>query len=74
MQRTGSQVPLDQVAKISVQEGVMNISREAGRGTAAIGVFIKDRDMGSLVQEMQQVVPEESENSARLHRDLGRRV
>ena len=52
----GSQIPLDQVAKISVQEGVMNISREAGRGTAAIGVFIKDRDMGSLVQEMQQVV------------------
>ena len=52
----GSQVPLDQVAKIGVQEGVMNISREAGRSTAAIGVFIKGRDMGSLVQEMQQVV------------------
>jgi cobalt-zinc-cadmium resistance protein CzcA len=52
----GSQVPLDQVAKIGVQEGVLNISREAGRSTAAIGVFIKDRDMGSLVQEMQQVV------------------
>src|SRR6185369_889230 len=49
----GSQVPLDQVAKISVQEGVLNISREAGRGTAAIGVFIKNRDMGSFVQEMQ---------------------
>ena len=52
----GSQVPLDQVAKISVQDGVMNISREAGRGIAAVGVFIKDRDMGSLVQEMQRVV------------------
>ena len=51
-----SQVPLDQVAKIGVQEGVMNISREGGRSTAAIGVFIKGRDMGSLVQEMQQVV------------------
>src|SRR5262245_38030384 len=51
-----SQVPLDQVAKISVQEGVLNISRESGRSTAAIGIFIKDRDMGSLVQEMQQVV------------------
>jgi heavy metal efflux system protein len=52
----GSQVPLDQLANISVQEGVMNISREGGRGIAAVGVFIKDRDMGSLVQEMQQVV------------------
>ena len=52
----GSQVPLDQVAKISVQGGVMNISREAGRGIAAVGVFIQDRDMGSVVQEMQQAV------------------
>jgi heavy metal efflux system protein len=52
----GSQVPLDQLANISVQEGVMNISREGGRGIAAVGVFIKDRDMGSLVQEMQQAV------------------
>ncbi|MEP6962216.1 MAG: CusA/CzcA family heavy metal efflux RND transporter, partial [Acidobacteriota bacterium] len=52
----GSQIPLDQVAKISIQEGVLNISREAGRSTAAVGVFLKDRDMGSLVQEMQQVV------------------
>ena len=51
-----SQIPLDQVAKIGVQEGIMNISREAGRSTAAIGVFIKGRDMGSLVQEMQNVV------------------
>ncbi|MEO5923175.1 MAG: CusA/CzcA family heavy metal efflux RND transporter [Bryobacteraceae bacterium] len=52
----GSQVPLDQVAKIGIKEGVLNISREGGRSTAAIGVFIKDRDMGSLVQEMQDVV------------------
>ncbi len=52
----GSQIPLDQVAKIGTQDGVLNISREAGRGTAAIGVFIKDRDMGSLVAEMQDAV------------------
>ena len=52
----GSQIPLDQVAKIETQDGVLNISREGGRGTAAIGVFIKDRDMGSLVAEMQEVV------------------
>ncbi len=52
----GQEIPLDQVAKIGVQDGVMNISREAGRSTAAIGVFIKGRDMGSLVQEMQNAV------------------
>ena len=52
----GSQVPLNQVANISVREGVLNISREGGRSTAAIGVFIKNRDMGSLVKEMQAEV------------------
>ena len=52
----GSQVPLDQVADITVQEGVINISREAGRAMAAVGIFIKDRDMGSLVAEMKQKV------------------
>ncbi len=51
-----SQVPLDQVATIGVEEGVMNISREGGRSTAAVGVFIKGRDMGSLVREMQSEV------------------
>ncbi|MEZ5404199.1 MAG: CusA/CzcA family heavy metal efflux RND transporter [Bryobacteraceae bacterium] len=52
----GSQVPLDQVARIGMHEGILNISREGGRSAAAIGVFLKGRDMGSLVQEMQQVV------------------
>ena len=52
----GSQVPLNQVANISVRDGVLNISREGGRSTAAIGVFIKNRDMGSLVKEMQEEV------------------
>ncbi len=52
----GSQVPLNQVANISIREGVLNISREGGRSTAAIGVFIKNRDMGSLVEEMQDAV------------------
>jgi cobalt-zinc-cadmium resistance protein CzcA len=52
----GSQIPLSEVAHINVQDGILNISREAGRGIAAVGVFIRDRDMGSLVQEMQDVV------------------
>ncbi|MCX6610366.1 MAG: CusA/CzcA family heavy metal efflux RND transporter [Acidobacteria bacterium] len=54
----GSQIPLDQVANLRMEEGVLNISREGGRGTAAIGVFIKDRDMGSLVAEMKKTVDE----------------
>ena len=31
----------------------MNIAREGGRRTMAIGIFIKDRDMGSVVKDMQ---------------------
>jgi cobalt-zinc-cadmium resistance protein CzcA len=34
----------------------MNISRESGLRVKAIGVFIRGRDMGSLVEEMQQRV------------------
>jgi cobalt-zinc-cadmium resistance protein CzcA len=52
----GSQIPLDQVASINVREGAMNISRELGVRVASVGVFIRDRDMGSIVQEMQDRV------------------
>jgi cobalt-zinc-cadmium resistance protein CzcA len=52
----GSRVPLQDVAHIGVLEGSMNISRELGRRVASIGIFIHDRDMGSIVQEMQDRV------------------
>lgn len=51
-----SRVPLSQVANISVREGAMNISRESGLRVASIGVFIRGRDMGSIVAEMQERV------------------
>jgi cobalt-zinc-cadmium resistance protein CzcA len=34
----------------------MNIAREAGRRTMAIGIFIRDRDMGSVVADMKKRV------------------
>src|SRR5262249_38427127 len=46
-------VPLLEVAEFREAEGAMNISRENGRRVAAIGVFIKGRDMGSVVADMQ---------------------
>jgi len=52
----GAHVPLKDVASIKVAEGAMNISRELGVRVASIGVFIRDRDMGSIVEEMQQRV------------------
>ncbi len=56
---SGSPVPLSQLVTFSVTEGAMNISRENGQRLAAIGVFIRDRDMGSVVADMQRVIDEQ---------------
>lgn len=50
---SGGQVSLAQLARFHMTEGAMNISRENGQRVAAIGVFIRDRDMGSVVADMQ---------------------
>jgi heavy metal efflux system protein len=50
---SGPRVPLGEVANISVRGGSMNISREGGQRVAAIGVFIRGRDMGGIVDEMR---------------------
>ena len=55
----GQRIPLSQLATITTKSGQMNISRELGLRVAAIGVFIRDRDMGSLVAEMQEKVNRE---------------
>ena len=49
----GGSVPLGNVARLKETSGAMNIARENGRRTMAIGIFIKDRDMGSVVHDMQ---------------------
>ena len=41
------------------RQGAMNISRESGTPLIAIGVFIRGRDMGSAVEEMQHAGREE---------------
>jgi cobalt-zinc-cadmium resistance protein CzcA len=55
----GARVPLDALATVSIKQGSMNISREFGTRVMAIGVFIQNRDMGSLVAEMQDRVASE---------------
>ncbi len=52
----GSRIPLDQAATITVREGSMNISREMGLRVTAVGIFIRGRDMGSIVAEMRERV------------------
>jgi cobalt-zinc-cadmium resistance protein CzcA len=53
---SGGTTPLSAVATIRESSGAMNIAREAGRRTMAIGIFIKGRDMGSIVADMKAVV------------------
>ena len=49
----GGYTQLGSVATIREANGAMNIAREAARRTMAIGIFIKGRDMGSVVKDMQ---------------------
>ena len=54
----GAQVPLSQLARFRSVSGAINIARENGRRVASIGVFIRGRDMGSVVKDMQARVAE----------------
>jgi cobalt-zinc-cadmium resistance protein CzcA len=52
----GLRVPLGELASLGIQDGGINISHEAGTRLAAISVFIRGRDIGSIVEEMQHRV------------------
>ncbi len=54
----GGYTTLGAVSDIRQASGAMNIAREAGRRTMAIGIFIKGRDMGSVVADMKKRVAE----------------
>jgi cobalt-zinc-cadmium resistance protein CzcA len=49
----GGFTTLGAVTTLRETSGAMNIAREAGRRTMAIGIFIKGRDMGSIVADMK---------------------
>lgn len=52
----GGYTTLGTLTDIRQASGAMNIAREAGRRTMAIGIFIKGRDMGSIVSDMKSRV------------------
>ena len=54
----GLHIPLEDVVTFKESSGGMNLSRENGTRVTAIGVFIKGRDMGSVVSDMQSRVRE----------------
>jgi heavy metal efflux system protein len=49
----GAKIPISQVVQFRSVSGAMNISRENGQRVVSIGIFIRDRDMGSVVADMQ---------------------
>ncbi|RTY67135.1 CusA/CzcA family heavy metal efflux RND transporter [Flavobacterium sp. LB2P53] len=51
---TGNQIPLSQVANIDFKLGPAQISREAGKRRIVIGFNIQDRDVQSVVNEIQE--------------------
>jgi cobalt-zinc-cadmium resistance protein CzcA len=52
----GAYVPLSQVAEFRTIGGAMNIARENGVRVYSIGIFIAERDMGSVVADMKERV------------------
>jgi cobalt-zinc-cadmium resistance protein CzcA len=50
---SGAYVPLSEVASFRTVGSAMNISRENGKKLLAIGVFIHERDMGSVVADFK---------------------
>lgn len=56
---TGTQVPLSQVANIEYKLGPAQISREAGKRRIVIGFNVKDRDVESVVTDIQDKLSKE---------------
>jgi cobalt-zinc-cadmium resistance protein CzcA len=50
----GIQVPLQSLARIDVQDGPAQISREMGKRRVVVMINVKDRDLGGFVAELQQ--------------------
>ncbi|WER48088.1 CusA/CzcA family heavy metal efflux RND transporter [Cupriavidus sp. WKF15] len=50
----GVQVPLQSVAKIEVNDGPAQISREMAKRRVVVMINVKDRDLGGFVAELQQ--------------------
>lgn len=51
---SGSQIPLEQVADIAYEPGPMQISREDGKRRIVVGFNVRDRDVKSVIEEIQQ--------------------
>lgn len=50
----GGQIPLEQLATIQYEEGPMQISRDDGRRRVTLGLNVRNRDVLSVVKEIQE--------------------
>jgi cobalt-zinc-cadmium resistance protein CzcA len=50
---SGAQIPLSQVATVAFKEGPAQISREDAKRRVVVGFNVKDRDVQSVVQDIQ---------------------
>ncbi len=57
--QTENQIPLSQVAKVSYKLGPAQISRESGKRRMVVGFNINDRDVESVVQDIQAKLDKE---------------
>lgn len=55
----GQKVPLAQLAKITIEEGPVEVSREDGQRRISIEANVRGRDIGSFVQEAQRAVEQQ---------------
>lgn len=53
---SGAQIPLSQLATVEIKDGPNQIQRENAQRRIIVGFNVKDRDVQSIVQELQQKV------------------
>ncbi|NKI27029.1 CusA/CzcA family heavy metal efflux RND transporter [Arenibacter sp. 6A1] len=55
----GSQIPLSEIAKVSYEPGPMQISRDNTNRRTYVGINIRDRDVKSVVKDIQAILERE---------------
>jgi cobalt-zinc-cadmium resistance protein CzcA len=58
---SGTQIPMSEVAEIDYQSGPMQISRDNTNRRTYVGINVRDRDVQSLVEEIQEKLDAELE-------------
>ena len=55
----GRQIPLEEIADVQMSEGPAKISRDATKRRISIGINVRDRDLESVVKDIQDVIDRE---------------